>query len=104
MAYALSEGIFAFNVESENELRAMSEVAASRGDTARIAFRVNPDVDAKTHHKISTGRAGDKFGVPWQDAPRLYALPRSAGHRAARRAYAYRQPDHRSGAAANAFA
>ena len=76
IAYALSERIFAFNVESENELRAMSEVAAARGDTARIAFRVNPDVDAKTHHKISTGRAGDKFGVPWQDAPRLYDLAR----------------------------
>lgn len=76
IAHALSEGIFAFNVESEAELRAMSEVAASRGDTARIAFRVNPDVDAKTHHKISTGRAGDKFGVPWQEAPRLYDLAR----------------------------
>ena len=76
IAHALSEGIFAFNVESEAELRAMSEVAASRGDTARIAFRVNPDVDAKTNHKISTGRAGDKFGVPWRDAPRLYDLAR----------------------------
>jgi diaminopimelate decarboxylase len=76
MAYALNEGIFAFNVESEAELRAMSEVAHWGGNTARIAFRVNPDVDAKTHHKISTGRAGDKFGVPWQEAPRLYALAR----------------------------
>lgn len=76
IAYALAEGIFAFNVESEAELRAMSEVAASAGHTARIAFRVNPDVDAKTHHKISTGRAGDKFGIPWQDAPRLYDLAR----------------------------
>ena len=74
IAYALDEGIFAFNVESEAELRTMSDVAAGKGATARIAFRVNPDVDAKTHHKISTGRAGDKFGVPWQDAPRLYAL------------------------------
>ena len=76
IAYALEEGIFAFNVESEAELRAMSEVAAARGATARIAFRINPDVDAKTHHKISTGRAGDKFGVPWRDAPRLYNLAR----------------------------
>ncbi|MGB0087340.1 MAG: diaminopimelate decarboxylase [Rhodomicrobiaceae bacterium] len=76
IAYALDQGIFAFNVESEAELRAMSEVAAAKSATARIAVRVNPDVDARTHHKISTGRAGDKFGVPWQDAPRLYALAR----------------------------
>ncbi len=76
IAYALDEGIFAFNVESEAELRAMSEVASAKGVRARIAFRVNPDVDAKTHHKISTGRAGDKFGVPWRDAPRLYDLAR----------------------------
>ncbi len=77
IAHALGEGIFAFNVESEDELRAMSDVAASLGATARIAFRVNPDVDAKTHHKISTGRAGDKFGIPWRDATRLYDLARS---------------------------
>jgi diaminopimelate decarboxylase len=74
MAYALREGIFAFNVESEAELRALSEVAASLGKTARIAFRVNPDVDAKTHAKISTGRAEHKFGVPWQAARGLYDL------------------------------
>jgi diaminopimelate decarboxylase len=74
IAYALDQGIFAFNVESEAELRAMSAVASAKGKAARIAFRVNPDVDAKTHHKISTGRAGDKFGVPWQDARRLYDL------------------------------
>ena len=74
MTYALSEDIFAFNVESEAELRALSEVAASMGKTARIAFRVNPDVDAKTHAKISTGRAEHKFGVPWQTAPGLYDL------------------------------
>ncbi|MGE0852840.1 MAG: diaminopimelate decarboxylase [Hyphomicrobiaceae bacterium] len=77
MAYALSEGIFAFNVESEPELEALSEVAASLGRTAAIALRVNPDVDAKTHAKISTGKAENKFGVPFEDAPRLYA--RAAG-------------------------
>ncbi len=76
MAYALDEGIYAFNVESEAELRVMSEVASAKNMTARIAFRVNPDVDAKTHHKISTGRAGDKFGVPWAEAPGLYTLAR----------------------------
>jgi diaminopimelate decarboxylase len=72
MAYALNEGIHGFNVESEPELEALSEVAASLGRIARIALRVNPDVDAKTHAKISTGKAENKFGIPFQDAPRLY--------------------------------
>jgi diaminopimelate decarboxylase len=76
MAAALSAGIFAFNVESEPELLALSEVAASLGKTARIAFRVNPDVDAKTHHKIATGKAENKFGVPFAQAPALYAMAR----------------------------
>jgi diaminopimelate decarboxylase len=74
MAVALDAGIFAFNVESEAELLALSEVAAARGAIARIAFRVNPDVDAKTHHKIATGKAENKFGVPFEQAPHLYAL------------------------------
>ena len=96
MAFALDAGIFAFNVESEPELRALSEVAAARGATARIALRVNPDVDAKTHHKIATGKAENKFGVPFAQAPALYALASTLpGIEAVRRAYAYRQPDHR---------
>src|SRR5680860_1773167 len=74
MAFALDAGIFAFNVESEAELRALSEVAEAKGRTARIAVRVNPDVDAKTHHKIATGKAENKFGVPFAEAPALYAL------------------------------
>ncbi|MET0301046.1 MAG: diaminopimelate decarboxylase [Methyloceanibacter sp.] len=74
MAFALDAGILAFNVESEAELRALSDVAAARGLTARIAFRVNPDVDAQTHHKIATGKAENKFGVPFDEAPHLYAL------------------------------
>jgi diaminopimelate decarboxylase len=74
MAFALDAGILAFNVESEAELRGLSEVAAARGVTARIAFRVNPDVDAKTHHKIATGKAENKFGVPFDEAPALWAL------------------------------
>jgi diaminopimelate decarboxylase len=74
MALALDAGILAFNVESEAELRALSEIAAARGQTARIAFRVNPDIDAKTHHKIATGKAENKFGVPFAEAPALYAL------------------------------
>ncbi len=73
MACALEEGILGFNVESEPELRALSEVASAMDRTASIAIRVNPDVDAKTHAKISTGKAENKFGVPYADARRLYA-------------------------------
>jgi len=74
MAFALDTGIFAFNVESEPELRALSEIAIAHERTARIAFRVNPDVDAKTHHKIATGKAENKFGVPFAEAHSLYTL------------------------------
>ena len=73
MRAALEAGVRQFNVESSPELDALSEVAASLGATAPIALRVNPDVDAGTHDKISTGRRGDKFGVPIEDAPALYA-------------------------------
>jgi len=73
MAYALEEGILGFNVESEPELIALSEVAAAIGKTASIAIRVNPDVDAKTHAKIATGKSENKFGVPYEDARGLYA-------------------------------
>jgi diaminopimelate decarboxylase len=73
MAFALREGILGFNVESEPELEAVSEVAAGLGRSARIALRINPDVDARTHAKISTGKAENKFGVPYDDALRLYA-------------------------------
>lgn len=76
MAAALEEGIYAFNVESEAELRALSEVAEGKGLTARIAFRVNPDIDARTHHKIATGRAENKFGIPFDQALSLYGLAR----------------------------
>ena len=76
MAFALQKGIFAFNVESEPELRLLSRTAASLGCEARVALRVNPDVDAKTHHKIATGKAENKFGVPFAEALPLYALAR----------------------------
>jgi diaminopimelate decarboxylase len=72
MAYALDEGILCFNVESEPELRALSEVAVARGKTANIALRVNPDVDAKTHAKISTGKSENKFGIPISVARDVY--------------------------------
>ncbi|WP_395696494.1 diaminopimelate decarboxylase [Methylocella sp.] len=73
MAFALDAGIFCFNVESEPELLALSEVASGRGARARIAIRVNPDVDARTHAKISTGKAENKFGVPISRARQVYA-------------------------------
>jgi diaminopimelate decarboxylase len=72
MAYAINENILGFNVESIAELHALSAIAAGLGKTARIAVRVNPDVDAKTHAKISTGKSENKFGVPYADAIALY--------------------------------
>jgi diaminopimelate decarboxylase len=77
IAFALSQDILGFNVESEPELEALSEEAVRAGRTARVAIRVNPDVDAKTHAKISTGKAENKFGIPYAQAPRLYAEARA---------------------------
>jgi len=73
MAFALTHGIRQFNVESAEELRVLSDVAASLGTVAPITLRVNPDVDAKTHEKIATGRKEDKFGVPIARAREIYA-------------------------------
>ncbi|MEO0729384.1 MAG: diaminopimelate decarboxylase [Pseudomonadota bacterium] len=73
MRYALSQNILSFNVESAAELDMLSAVAASENRTANIAIRVNPDVDAKTHAKISTGKSENKFGVPFEEAAALYA-------------------------------
>ena len=70
---ALSEGISQINIESAEELDMLSAIAAASGRTARVALRVNPDVDAGTHAKISTGRARDKFGIAYADAASLYA-------------------------------
>ena len=63
-----------FNIESEAELAALSDVASALGKTAAIVLRVNPDVDADTHHKISTGRAGDKFGIELDRIREVYAV------------------------------
>ena len=63
MAAALDAGILQFNVESEPELRALSRVAQARGRTASVCLRVNPDVDAQTHAKITTGKSENKFGI-----------------------------------------
>jgi diaminopimelate decarboxylase len=73
MALALKEGIACFNVESEPELELLSEVARRVGQRATVSIRVNPDVDAKTHHKISTGKAEDKFGISYKRAREVYA-------------------------------
>ena len=71
--YALGEDILCFNVESEPELAMLSGLAAARGRTARVSLRVNPDVDALTHAKISTGKAENKFGIPIDRARAAYA-------------------------------
>lgn len=73
IAAALKACIFCFNVESEPELEAIAEVATQAGRFARVSLRVNPDVDAKTHEKISTGKAENKFGVPLSRAREVYA-------------------------------
>ena len=73
MAQAIRGGIRQFNVESEPELAALSEVAQSLGATVPIAVRVNPDVDAKTHAKIATGKSENKFGIPIARAREVYA-------------------------------
>ena len=77
MNLGLSEKIFCFNVELEPELEALSRVASSRGEVAPIAIRVNPDVDARTHAKIATGKSENKFGVPISRARDVYAYART---------------------------
>ena len=77
MALGLKEGIRCFNVESEPELERLSEVASSLGARAKIALRVNPDVDAHTHAKISTGKSENKFGIPISRARDVYARARA---------------------------
>jgi diaminopimelate decarboxylase len=73
MTMALEADCGQFNIESEPELAVLSDVASALGKTATIVLRVNPDVDADTHHKISTGRAGDKFGIELDRIREVYA-------------------------------
>ncbi|MEQ9640151.1 MAG: diaminopimelate decarboxylase [Alphaproteobacteria bacterium] len=77
MAQAIEAGIWQFNVESEPELVALSEVAGARGAEAVVALRVNPDVDAKTHAKITTGKKENKFGISIERAHEVYRLAAS---------------------------
>jgi len=73
LAQGLDAGIGQFNIESSEEGRELAAIASARGQVARCALRVNPDVDAGTHDKISTGKADNKFGVPIDRAPELFA-------------------------------
>lgn len=72
--FALGQGILQFNVESVQELRRIDELAQAMGRRAPVALRINPDVVAGTHDKISTGRREDKFGIPWDEAAEVFAL------------------------------
>ncbi len=73
MRFALEQNILQFNIESEQELEVLNTVALSAGKQASIAFRINPDIDARTHAKISTGKASNKFGISWTRALDAYA-------------------------------
>ena len=73
MRQAIEGGIRQFNIESEPEMLALSEIASSLGVTVPVAVRVNPDVDAKTHEKIATGKSENKFGIPISRAVEVYA-------------------------------
>jgi diaminopimelate decarboxylase len=73
LALALDEGILCVNVESEPELELLSSIAQQKGRTAHVSLRVNPDIDARTHAKIATGRAENKFGIPISRAREVYA-------------------------------
>ena len=77
--YALEQGIFCFNVESMEELEVISQLASAMGTVAQVCLRVNPNVDAHTHDKITTGLSDNKFGIPMRFLPeavqRCYSLP-----------------------------
>lgn len=70
--FALDQDIKCFNIESEQELERINSIALEKNKIATVSFRVNPDVDAKTHPYISTGLKDNKFGIPIDDAPRIY--------------------------------
>ena len=73
LVLAVDEGILCVNVESEPELELLAAIAAAKGRTADISIRVNPDIDPKTHAKIATGKAENKFGIPISRAREVYA-------------------------------
>ncbi len=73
LALAVDENILCINVESEPELELLSSIASAKDRAVKISVRVNPDIDAKTHHKIATGKAENKFGIPISRAREVYA-------------------------------
>ncbi len=73
VAFALEKGILCLNVESLSELHMISEIATRMGVTARLSVRINPDVDPKTHVKLTTGKSGTKFGIAWDEALDFFA-------------------------------
>src|SRR5450755_3254274 len=73
LSLAVDEGILCINVESEPELELLSSIASAKGRAVNISVRVNPDIDPKTHHKIATGKAENKFGIPISRARAVYA-------------------------------
>jgi diaminopimelate decarboxylase len=80
IAYALREGVYCFNVESEAELVRINDIAGSLGLVAPVALRVNPDVDARTHKFISTGKSKNKFGIGLDRAEEFYASAEALPH------------------------
>jgi diaminopimelate decarboxylase len=80
MNRALELGILCFNVESEPELERLNRVAGELGVTAPVSLRINPNVDARTHHKISTGKSENKFGIPYERAREVYARIAAMSH------------------------
>ena len=74
MEIALNGGIRQFNIESEPEMQLLSEVASTMGQVAPVTIRINPNIDAKTHSKISTGKKEDKFGIPISRARDVFAV------------------------------
>ncbi|MFD1327991.1 diaminopimelate decarboxylase [Mycoplana ramosa] len=73
MDLGIEAGIYCFNVESEPELEVLNARAVKAGKQAHVSFRINPDVDARTHAKISTGKKENKFGISWERARAVYA-------------------------------
>ncbi|MBL1419793.1 MAG: diaminopimelate decarboxylase [Alphaproteobacteria bacterium] len=78
--YGLEIGIHCFNAESEPELIRINEIAKAKGVKAPVSVRVNPDVDAGGHEKIMTGKAENKFGIPWKKIDKVYELIGTLAH------------------------
>ena len=74
LTMALEKDILQINIESEPELKQLEKIASSMGKSAKVAFRINPNVDAGSHDKISTGRQEDKFGIEWTRVSETFSL------------------------------